>query len=137
MNEQPLPIDPSNSASSDADLLFQIKRIQQQLVFLEKKIDTLINRPQEKPAAEPHYSKPFRPYQRPSYRQDRGGGHHDRSREGREGGYDRSRPYEKRGSEGREGGFDKNRRFEKRPGGENRGFSHKKKPFYFKSKNRG
>jgi hypothetical protein len=136
MNEQPMPVDPSNPASSEADLLFQIKRIQQQLVFLEKKIDTLINRPQERPPREEHFSKPFRPPYRPSYRHDKGG-HYDRPREGREGGYDKSRPYEKRGGEGREGGFDKNRRFEKRPSGEHRGFSYKKKPFYVKNKNRG
>ncbi len=45
-----------------------INRMVQQLVFLEKKIDTLIGRPQEAPSGQRHFSKPFQRSDRPDYR---------------------------------------------------------------------
>ncbi|MBU1913201.1 MAG: hypothetical protein KKB22_06705 [Candidatus Omnitrophica bacterium] len=45
--------------------------MQEQLVSLEKKIDTLISQSSKKPAEEKHFSKPFQRFDRPR--------HHDRS----------------------------------------------------------
>ena len=44
----------------DLDVYAVLKRIQQQLAFLEKKVDTLIRQSSEKPSQERHFSKPFR-----------------------------------------------------------------------------
>ncbi len=46
----------------EPDVVALIKKIQQHLVFLEKKIDTLISRSSEKPSKGQHFSKPFRSY---------------------------------------------------------------------------
>ena len=43
----------------EQDIAALINKMQEQLVSLEKKIDTLISRPSEKPAEEKHFSKPF------------------------------------------------------------------------------
>ncbi len=52
MNEQ---------APQETDVIGLLKKMQQQLVYLEKKIDTLITqRPQ-------NFSRPFRPYGRPQH----------------------------------------------------------------------
>lgn len=48
-----------------------INRMVQQLTFLEKKIDTLIARPQEAAPAQRHFSKPYQRSDRPDFR-DRG-----------------------------------------------------------------
>lgn len=51
------------------DITEMIMKMQQQLVFLEKKIDTLINRPSEKPFNAEHSPRPFQHFgnsQRPS-----------------------------------------------------------------------
>ena len=47
-----------------------INKMQEQLVSLEKKIDTLISQSSKKPAEEKHFSKPFQRFDRPR--------HHDR-----------------------------------------------------------
>lgn len=52
------------------DIAVLINKMQEQLVSLERKIDTLINRPLEKPTEEKHFSKPFQHFDRPR--------HHDR-----------------------------------------------------------
>ena len=54
----------------EQDIAALINKMQEQLVSLEKKIDTLISRPSEKPAEEKHFSKPFQRFDRPR--------HHDR-----------------------------------------------------------
>ncbi len=131
MNEQPNAHGPAADPSAETDLLALVKKIQQHLVFLEKKIDTLISHSQQKPAQEERFSRPFRPHHS-SYRREQRGGYDDRPRDDR-----RSGGFDARRREGREGGFDKNRRFEKRHGDDDRGFRPKKKPFYFKNKNRG
>ena len=99
---------------TNADVVALIKKMQQQLEFLEKKIDTLINQSQEKPFQEKRFSKPFRSFgHSPRY----GKGEHDRSP--------------------RERDFDQGRHSEKRPGDQNRSFGQKKKPFFHKRKDRG
>src|SRR3989338_205170 len=52
-----------------SDVLVLIKMMQQQLTFLERKIDILISQSQEKPFSEKSFSKPFRSFNRP-YRSD-------------------------------------------------------------------
>ena len=95
-------------SQTDPEVLAALKKIQQHLVYLEKKIDLLIGqsgqsaqRPSGPPAGKPfrkHFSKPFRP----------GGGHSfDRNSQPREG---------DRGSHPQ--------------GGEPRKFGHSKKPFF-------
>jgi len=46
------------------DIAAVIDKMQQQLVILEKKIDTLISRPQDRPAEERRFSKPFNHFDR-------------------------------------------------------------------------
>jgi len=52
------------------DVAALINKMQEQLASLERKIDTLISRPSQKPAEEKHFSKPFQRFDRPR--------HHDR-----------------------------------------------------------
>ena len=56
MNEQP------------ADVTAILQRIQQQLTYLEKKLDTLLQQSQQKPSfnRERNFSRPFRPFNRPN-----------------------------------------------------------------------
>ena len=49
----------------EQDMAALINKMQEQLVSLEKKIDTLISRPSEKPSGEKHFSKPFQRFDRP------------------------------------------------------------------------
>ena len=51
---------PSTTQTFDLDLLGVLKRMQQQLGFLEKKIDTLIKQSSDKPFRERNFSQPFR-----------------------------------------------------------------------------
>lgn len=53
-------------AQSEAqpDVVDLVIKMQQQLTFLEKKIDTLINQPQEKPFEARHHQKPFQRFDR-------------------------------------------------------------------------
>ena len=63
MNEhmkQDTPVTPQ----AESELLVLVKKIQQQLAFLEKKIDTLIKQPPsstERPFQKRRFSKPFQP----------------------------------------------------------------------------
>ena len=118
MNEQFKQNDPSASPQSNQDVLALIKKIQDHLVILERKIDVLSQRPpsrpfQDRPYEKKSFSKPYRAYGNSSYR---GKGEYD------------NKP--------REGGFRPGGPFKKREGDDNRGFSHKKKPFYNKHKDR-
>jgi CxxC-x17-CxxC domain-containing protein len=53
------------SQQVEPEVIALIKRMQQQLVFLEKKIDTLIGRSAERPFERKHFSKSSRPFARP------------------------------------------------------------------------
>ena len=88
---------------TESDVLVLIKKMQQQLASLEKKIDILTSQSQQKPFREKHFSKPFRSFDRPY----RPGHYHDKRNQG-EGPKERS--------------FRSGPHFEKRPGDENRGF---------------
>ena len=135
---------------ADMDVVSLIKKMQQQLNFLEKKIDILIGQSPERPFGdkEKRFSKPFRP----SYG---GGSHHGKGnfnrgprKEGfshdrpREGGFSHVRPREGGFSKDRtrEGGFSQDRPrerslgqerpFDRKPGAGPRGFGHGDKPFF-------
>ncbi len=120
----------SVSLQTDSDVVSLIKKMQQQLNFLEKKIDLLIGQSPERPFRdrEKRFSKPFRP----SFG---GGAHHGKGnfnrgprREGfshdrpREGGFSQDRP--------RERSFGQERPFDRKPGAGPREFGHGDKPFF-------
>jgi CxxC-x17-CxxC domain-containing protein len=54
------------------DITASIEKIQQQLISLEKKIDTMISQSVERPSERKDHARPFRRFDN-SYRQDRGG----------------------------------------------------------------
>lgn len=144
--EQPEQHDLLPPASEGQDVAALIKKMQQQLVFLERKIDLLISQSETRPSGDKHFSKPSRPFGRPHRSFDRE--HGDASGEKR---FDRGRHFGKQsGEENR--GFDRKkkgynspresdsnqeRHFKERHDGERRGFDQKKKPFSYKKKGRG
>ncbi len=146
MNEQSKHNDFLSPASDEQDVVALIRKIQQQLVFLEKKIDILIEQSSRRPFSEKHFSKPSRSFGRPHRPFDRERG--DASGEKR---FDRGRHFEKSHSEenrkfdhekktyggSRESGFGQDRHFARRNDGQKEGFVHKKKPFPYKRKGRG
>ncbi|MDD5654205.1 MAG: hypothetical protein WC486_01490 [Candidatus Omnitrophota bacterium] len=104
------------------DVLLLIKQVQQQLNFLEKKIDLLVAQTQGRPQAEQSFSKPFRSFShhrrfdrgqsdpRGEKSFDRGFGHKRKSfDDARENGPDQGRRFEKRYSSG-QSGFGQTRR---------------------------
>lgn len=134
---------------ADSDVVSLIKKMQQQLGFLEKKIDILIGQSPERPFRdrEKRFSKPFRP----SFGGGSGGRDFNRGprREGgfssarpREGGFSHDRPRASGFSKDRprEGGFSQDRPRERSPGQDRpfdrkpsagpRGFGHGDKPFF-------
>jgi hypothetical protein len=129
---------PPVSAQGEAEAVVLIKRMQQQLTYLEKKIDILIQQSQAAPAGE----KPYRSFDR-FHRRDRG----ERDRSFGQRGPSQGRPFDKRhGEEGhghksydhsRGSGPGHERPFEKRPGNDSRDFRHKKNPYFYKRRERG
>lgn len=130
----------SSPDAADTDLASLIKKMQQQLNFLEKKIDILIGQSPERPFRdrEKRFSKPFRP----SFS---GGAHHgkrDFHHGPRKEGFSHDRPREGGFSHGpREGGFSQDRprprsfggqerSFDRKPDAGSRGFGHGDKPFF-------
>jgi len=106
MTEERAQGNSSGSPQAEPDLVALIKRMQMQLLFLEKKIDILINQSSGKPSRDKHFSKPARSFDRPN------------------------RPYSRERSDASgEKRFDRGRRFEKSPDGDNRGFDRKKKAY--------
>ena len=110
-------------APAEQDMPALIRKMQQQLVFLEKKIDILINQSQARPFSENKFSKPFRSSGRPH-------GHFDRThvKASGEKSFDRN---------SQKSDFDQRRHYKKRYDGEKRGFDQKKKPFSYSRKDRG
>lgn len=106
-----------NENSEDMDVLSLVKKIQQHLVFLEKKLDTLIGQSSQRPqhSDRPFKGKPFSKPFRPTFGAPRHGGkpgHGNRS--GGERDFSQGRPS-----------------FGKRPDGAHRGgFGQNKKPFF-------
>ncbi|MDP3920681.1 MAG: hypothetical protein Q8R76_07755 [Candidatus Omnitrophota bacterium] len=110
----PLAAAQSKTSPDDRELIVLIKRLQQQMGFLEKKIEILIGRSAQKPSfgREKRFSKPFRTG---------GPSHGHATTEG--GKRSNERPFVGNGS------FDKSR------GGQSNGFRHpKKRPFHPKQK---
>ena len=131
----------------DSDVVSLIKKMLQQLSFLEKKIDILIGQSPERPFRdrEKRFSKPFRPSFGGGPKRDfnrgprREGFSHDRPREGgfshdrpRESGFSKDRPREGGFSQDRprERSFGQERPFDRKPGAGPRGFGHGDKPFF-------
>ena len=102
MSEQAPHNDSLPSASAEQDVVVLIKKMQQQLTFLEKKIDILISQSQAKSFGEKHFSKPFRSFDRPH------------RRPGREHGYASAEKSFDRGEESRGFGQKKRPFFHKR-----------------------
>lgn len=98
---------------AEMDVVSLIKKMQQQLSFLEKKIDILISQSQEKPFKGRPFPKPFRPFSHSH--------HHDRG---------------ERDNSSRERDFSRGRPFEKHERGEHQEFGPKKKPFFHRKKDR-
>ncbi|MFC1752252.1 hypothetical protein ACFL96_02535 [Thermoproteota archaeon] len=127
--------------NEEQQVLALIKKLQQQIAFLEKKVDILISKSEQRTGETRSFSKPSRPYgpsQRPGkerYRE-RFGGRDSSSRFGRQrdgegrgresssGRFDRPRGEEGRGRDSSSGRFDRQR------GKEGRGFEQREKPFY-------
>ncbi len=144
MNEQSKHNEVLLNAEADQDVVGLIKKMQQQLVSLEKKIDTLINQPQARPYKDSHFSKPFRPFSPSHRRPDREYGNSSGERS-----FSRERHFEKsHGEESRGFGYKKKvygssqesdsgqrHSFKKRPGGERKSFG-REKPFAYKPKER-
>jgi hypothetical protein len=142
----------SESAVPEAqtDVVALIRKMQQQLNALDKKIDILMSRPKESSFGNKHFSRPPRPFGRPSFHgrdrddrrpSDRGEYRHG----GREsfGNRDSFRPREEREGNFRERDSREGHSFEKKPyhgnrphSGESHGFAPKKKPFFLKRKER-
>ena len=145
---------------TDSDVISLIKKMQQQLNYLEKKIDILIGGGQ---APERPFRDREKRFSKPSFRPSFGGGSGGRDfnrgprREGfdrpRPGGFSSDRPRSSGFSKDRapreggfssdrprssEGGFDRprerssspERSFDRKPGGASRGFGHGDKPFF-------
>ena len=114
MSEQPNTLAPQQV---DLDVLGVLKRMQQQLVYLEKKIDTLIKQSSERPSfnKDRHFSRPFRPggFSRSFHR---GKGDHDAGHGAKS--PSQERPFGK-------------------PGGENREFGRGRKAFFRRQKSHG
>ncbi len=147
MSEQSKHNDLSPQAEPGQDLVTLIKKMQQQLVYLEKKIDLLIGQSQARPSGG---DRPFSGSRRsgpPPHRRfdrardnDSGEKRFDRGHryEKRHDGETRGFGYKKRSYDSpREGDFGREHSFKKPYDGEKRGFDHKKKHFPYKHKDRG
>jgi hypothetical protein len=104
--EHPEQLPPAPAESAEPEVLILIRRLQQQISFLEKKIDLLISQSQARPAQESSFSKPYQSFGPSHHRADRDQEHSPRERS-----------------------FDRGRHFDKRHNEDNRGFHHKRKPY--------
>ena len=143
MSDHPHPRE-AESLPQSADIVTVLRKMQQQLEFLERKIDTLIKQSEEKsfrpksfgdkpygnkPYGDQRFSKPFRSFDR-GPRRDR----EESDRGPRERDFEERRPFNK-GSFQKNEGFDK-RPFQKREGESSSGFAGKKKKFFHRGRNR-
>ena len=105
-------------SEQEMDMMALLQKMQQQLVFLEKKMDTLLQQSQQKPSfnRERSFSKPFRPFNRP------GGGHRPDGGHGPSFGQGPSRGPARhdRGDRPREGNFAPKKKFFGGHGGNHR-----------------
>jgi hypothetical protein len=112
-----------SESESETDVASLLKRMQQQLLFLERKIDLLISQSHERPSRE--RSSPDRPFpKRPFSKPFRSFDHTQRHGKGEHGHSPRER-------DSVQGHF-----YERRPGEKKRSPNPKKKPFSYKRKDR-
>jgi hypothetical protein len=125
MNEEP-NFNPSvEPDQAEPDLVSLLKRMQQQLLHLEKKVDLLLSRSQEKSFEErPSQDRPFhkRPFSKPFRSFDRSP-HHGKG--------EREREHSPRERGAAPGHF-----YDRRPKEKSRSVGPRKKPFVFKRKDR-
>ena len=78
----------------DKDILETLQKMQQQLNFLEKKLDTLLQQTQNKPSfnRDRNFSKPFRPWSKPN-RPDGGHPNDQRPRPHGQGNFQKKKPF--------------------------------------------
>lgn len=128
-------------APEEQDVAALLKKVQQQLAFLEKKIDILIGQSETRSVSDKRFSKPFRPFVRPYHRSERGQDSPPRERnyyparhsDRRPGGESREFGYKKKAYDNsREGDPSQEHRFKSRYAGEKKSFDNKNKPFYHK-----
>jgi hypothetical protein len=107
---------------TDTDVFSLLKRMQQQMLSLERKIDLLISHSREKPSGETptdrpfrkrSFSKPFRSFDHPRRHGKEGHAHSTRERDSAQSPFYEHRPHQK-----------------------NRGSGPRKRPFSFKPKDR-
>jgi hypothetical protein len=103
----------TEDSSGQDELMILVKRMQQQLMFLEKKIDTLIEGSQNRAPREKRFSRPFRPEGNSNFRGSSEGGNHSGNRN-----------------------FGRSSRFDPSRGGHSQGFGHKKKRSFQNKPNR-
>ena len=131
-------------AEDEQNVVVLVKKIQQQLISLEKKIDALISQSQAKPFREKRFSRPFRSFshhhRRPDREYDNVSGekkfHSGRHFEKRHGEENREFGYNKKTYDGSENTFGKKQNFKKHHDKENRGFEQKNKTFYYKQRDK-
>lgn len=136
MSEQVKYNDVLSSSPDGQDVVALIKQMQKQLVFLENKIDLLINQSLGRP-----FSKPFRALGRSRHHSDSAAGNAAGGKK-----FARGSHFEKRHSEenrgfdykkkaygdSRQGNFGQDRHFARRNDGPREGFDQKRKPFSYK-----
>ena len=115
----------------EKDAVTLIKKVVQQLAYLETKIDLLLAQSKNRPSfQDKNFSKPYRPYGgSQGYQGNRDNRNRDRGFEKRSY-YDKNKGREERG-------FQEPRSFDQGQRRENSHFDPKKKPFYSKHKGRG
>jgi hypothetical protein len=99
INPSPVPDD------TDTDVVSLLKKMQQQLLFLEKKLDLLISSSRGRPLGEASadrpfrkktFSKPFRSFDHPQHRSKGEHAHNPRERDSAQGHFYEHRPHEKK-----------------------------------------
>jgi len=140
MTEEAKDEESLNPEQTEPDILFLIKRMNQKLDFLERKIDILVKQAQERPSREKYSSRPPRSFDRPArpggnFRDKRGPGEDSRERGSYSGYNSERRPRdEKKGFDGPKRSYSDDRG-NKKYGDKTRVFSPKKK-FFSKTKKR-
>lgn len=158
MSEQVKHNDVLSPSPDGQDVVALIKQMQKQLVFLENKIDLLINQSSGRPSSgRPFSGRPFsgrpssgRPFSKPFRSFDRSRHHSDSAAGDAAGGknFARGSHFGKRPSEenrgfdykkkaygdSRQGNFGQDRHLARRNDGQQEGFDQKRKPFSYKRK---
>jgi len=127
MNERTEPQNISNKAPGEPEMLALVKKIEQRLSFLEKKIDILIEKSSHKPFDKKRFSKPG--YSGGYFRRrdpEKGGYRSGERKFGRPGSFDQSRGGQSRDRRPQHGQF----RDGQSHSGQSYGYGHRKKrPF--------